>query len=403
MPKAKRELVMNYEKLLSNGVKEIRPSGIRKFFDMAEMYKDILSLGVGEPDFDTPWNAREASIRAIKKGYTQYTSNSGMLELRQNICKYLDIRYNVQYSAEKEVFVTVGASEAIDLAIRALVNVGDEIIIPMPSYVSYSPCVILCGGVAVGADCRVEDNFSLTAETLEKMITPKTKALILPYPNNPTGAIMTKSQLESIAAVVKKHNIMVISDEIYSELTYGDQHVSIASLDGMWERTILINGFSKAFAMTGWRIGYVCAPQPLIKAMLKIHQYVIMCAPTAAQYCANEALEDGFAHNFASIKEMRDQYDIRRRYLVNALNEIGLSTFEPKGAFYVFPCVKSLGMNGEEFANALIEKERVAVVPGSAFSDNAKDFVRISYAYSIDSLKKAVSRIKHFIDNHDDK
>lgn len=391
---------MNYDGFLSDGVKIIPSSGIRRFFDVADVYKDVISLGVGEPDFDTPWSARESAVRSIRKGYTQYTSNSGMPSLRNNICKYLTLRCNVTYNPKTEVFVTVGASEAIDVSLRALINAGDEIIIPMPSYVSYAPIVTLCGGVTVAADCRVEDNFSLMPEMFEKAITSKTKALILPYPNNPTGAIMTRQQLEKIAEIAIKHDIIVISDEIYSELTYGGTHVSIASLPGMQERTILINGFSKAFAMTGWRVGYVCAPEPLIKAMLKIHQYIIMCAPTASQYCAEEALENGFSNDFAAISQMREQYDMRRRYLVTALNEIGLSTFEPKGAFYVFPCVKSLGMTGEEFANLLLEEEHVALVPGSAFSESGKYFLRISYAYSISSLKAAMKKIAAFVERH---
>lgn len=391
---------MNYDKFFSEGVKIIQPSGIRKFFDVANIYKDVISLGVGEPDFDTPWSARENAVRSIRKGYTQYTSNSGMPSLRENICRYLSERFNVVYNAKNEVFVTVGASEAIDLAIRTLCNKGDEVIIPQPSYVSYNPCVLLCGGVAVAAECYVEDSFSLMPEALEKAITPKTKALILPYPNNPTGAIMTKAQLEKIAEIVIKHDIIVISDEIYSELTYGGQHVSIASLPNMWERTILINGFSKAFAMTGWRVGYVCAPTQILSQMLKIHQYVIMCAPTVSQYCATEALERGFVDNFAAITSMREQYDMRRRFLVKALNDIGLDTFEPKGAFYVFPCVSSLGMDGEQFANKLLEEEHVAVVPGDAFSESGKNFIRISYAYSISSLQAAVKKIKSFVDRH---
>ncbi len=392
---------MNYEKFLSDGVKIIQPSGIRKFFDVANSHKEVISLGVGEPDFDTPWNARESAIRSIRKGFTQYTSNSGNLLLRENISKYLQERFGLQYDSVSEIFVTVGASEAIDLAIRALVNVGEEVIIPQPSYVSYCPCVTLCGGVAVPAICDMKNNFALMPNELENCITSKTKAIILPYPNNPTGAIMTKEQLEKIAEIAIKHDLIVISDEIYAELTYGDQtHVSIASLPNMKERTIVINGFSKAFAMTGWRIGYVCAPNELIKAMLKIHQYVIMCAPTASQYCANQALEDGFKDNFKSIMDMRAQYDMRRRYLVQELNDIGLATFEPKGAFYVFPCVSSLNMTGEEFATRLLEEEQVAIVPGSAFSESGKDFLRISYAYSLSSLKKAMGKIRSFVERH---
>lgn len=388
---------MNYDKYFSDIVKNIPPSGIRKFFDVASTYKDAISLGVGEPDFDTPWCAREAGIQSIRKGLTQYTSNSGLPMLREYIAKYLKARFNVEYIAEKEIFVTVGASEAIYLALRAILNDGEEVIVPEPSYVSYAPGVAFCGGKAVSAKCYVEDEFRLTAENLEKVITPKTKALILPYPNNPTGAIMTKENLEAIAKVVEKHDLLVISDEIYAELTYEGRHVSFAAIKGMKERTVLINGFSKAFAMTGWRLGYVCAPNELFKQMLKIHQYIIMCAPTSAQYAGLEALRMGFEDNFREIENMREQYDIRRRFLVNRLNGMGLKCFEPKGAFYVFPCVKSTGMDGEQFAETLLEKSKVAVVPGGAFGESGKDFVRISYAYSLNSLQKAMDRIEEFL------
>lgn len=391
---------MNYEKYLSESVKGLEPSGIRKFFDVANIYKDVISLGVGEPDFNTPWSAREHAIKGIRKGHTQYTSNSGMIELRQKICKYLSNKFDIHYDAVNEIFITVGASEAIDLAMRALVNPGEEVIIPQPSYVSYSPCVQLCKGICVPAVCRVENNFALMPEDLLSVITPKTKVLILPYPNNPTGAIMTKEQLEPIAKIAIENDLIVVSDEIYAELTYGAKHYSIANLPNMRERTIVINGFSKAFAMTGWRVGYICAPEPLIKQMLKIHQYIIMCAPTAAQHCADEALRMAFEEDFKTINEMRDQYDMRRRYLVAELNDMGLETYEPKGAFYVFPCVSSLGMSGEEFANLLLEEQRVAVVPGSAFSETGKDFVRISYAYSIKSLQKAMEKIRVFVQDH---
>lgn len=388
---------MRYDKYFSDIVKNIPPSGIRKFFDIAATYKDAISLGVGEPDFDTPWCAREAGIKSIRQGLTQYTSNSGLLALRQQIAKYLDYRYDVKYNPEKNIFITVGASEAIYLALRAILNNGDEVIVPEPSYVSYAPSVAFCGGNAVPAKCYVEDEFRLTAQNLEKVITPKTKALILPYPNNPTGAIMTKNDLEAIAQVVKKHDILVISDEIYSELTYEGKHVCFSAIDDMWERTILINGFSKAFAMTGWRLGYVCAPEELYKQMLKIHQYIIMCAPTNSQYAGLEALKSGFEDDFAEIEKMREEYDIRRRFLVNRLNSMGLTCFEPKGAFYVFPCVKSTGMDGEKFAETLLEKSKVAVVPGGAFGESGKDFVRISYAYSLNSLQKAMDRIEEFL------
>lgn len=389
---------MNYDKYFSDTVKQILPSGIRKFFDVAALYKDVISLGVGEPDFTTPWEARESAIQSIRKGLTQYTSNSGLLQLRQEISKYLYMRFDLKYNPDDEIFVTVGASEAIYLALRTLVNAGDEVIIPEPSYVSYAPGVVLCGAVAVGAKCRVEDNFSLTAEGLESVITPKTKVLILPFPNNPTGAIMSRQQLEGIAEVVKKHDIMVISDEIYAELTYGEQkHVSFASIKDMRERTILINGFSKAFAMTGWRIGYVCAPKEIEKQMLKIHQYIIMCAPTAGQYAGLQALKTAFEDDFSAVEEMRSQYDIRRRFLVKRLNDMGLECFEPKGAFYVFPCVASTGLDGEGFAEKLLQSQKVAVVPGGAFGESGKDFIRISYAYSLDSLRKAMDRIEKFL------
>ncbi len=391
---------MNYDKYFSDIVKNIPPSGIRKFFDIASTYKDAISLGVGEPDFDTPWCAREAGIQSIRKGLTQYTSNSGLPALREYISKFLKVRYDVNYNPEKEIFVTVGASEAIYLALRAIINDNDEVIVPDPSYVSYAPSVAFCGGKAVSAKCFVEDEFRLTPENLEKVITSRTKALILPYPNNPTGAVMRKEDMQAIAKVVKKHDLIVISDEIYSELTYEGKHVCFSSIDDMWERTILINGFSKAFAMTGWRIGYVCAPNEIFKQMLKIHQYIIMCAPTSAQYAGLEALRMGFEDNFAEIENMREQYDMRRRFLVSRLNGMGLQCFDPKGAFYVFPCVRSTGMNGEEFAEKLLEKSKVAVVPGGAFGESGKDFVRISYAYSLNNLQKAMDRIEDFIIKH---
>lgn len=391
---------MNYDKFLNQRIRDIKPSGIRKFFDVADIYKDVISLGVGEPDFDTPWSARKSAIDSIRNGNTQYTSNSGLPALRKAIGEYLSDRYGLQYEPMQEIFVTVGASEAIDLALRAIIESGDEIIIPEPSYVSYSPLVSLCYGKAVAAPCYMEDEFALMPDHLESVITPRTKALILPYPNNPTGAIMTRTQLEAIAEIAERHDLLVISDEIYSELTYGGKHVSIASLPNMRERTIVINGFSKAFAMTGWRVGYVCAPHPLIEQMLKIHQYAIMCATTASQYAALTALHQSFSDHYAGIEQMREQYDMRRRYLVAKLNEIGLATFEPRGAFYVFPCVRALGMDGEEFANKLLQEEHVAVVPGEAFGGVGKDFVRISYAYSIASLEKAMAKIERFVRRH---
>ncbi len=389
---------MNYDKYISEITKNIKPSGIRKFFDVANSMKDAISLGVGEPDFVTPWSVRDAAILSIKRGYTQYTSNAGMLELREAIAKYLNMRYNLTYDPNDEILVTVGASEGIDLALRALLNVGDEVLIPDPSYVSYSPCVSLCGGVPVPVNCVVENDFKVTPKDLMDKITSKTKVLIMPYPNNPTGAIMEKSHLVEIAKLCIENDIIVISDEIYSELTYDEEHTSIASLQGMRERTIVINGFSKAFAMTGWRLGYVACPRELLEQMYKIHQYGIMCAPTASQYAGIKALNDAFEDNFASVREMHEEYDKRRRFLVKELNNMGLECFEPKGAFYVFPKVSSTGMNGEQFANDLLFTKKVAVVPGNAFGQNGNDFVRISYAYSMEKLKKAIKRIAEYLE-----
>lgn len=389
---------MNYDKYISEITKNIKPSGIRKFFDVANSMKDAISLGVGEPDFVTPWSVRDAAILSIKRGYTQYTSNAGMLELREAIAKYLNMRYNLTYDPNDEILVTVGASEGIDLALRALLNVGDEVLIPDPSYVSYSPCVSLCGGVPVPVNCVVENDFKVTPKDLMDKITSKTKVLIMPYPNNPTGAIMEKSHLVEIAKLCIENDIIVISDEIYSELTYDEEHTSIASLQGMRERTIVINGFSKAFAMTGWRLGYVACPRELLEQMYKIHQYGIMCAPTASQYAGLKALNDAFEDNFASVREMHEEYDKRRRFLVKELNNMGLECFEPKGAFYVFPEVSSTGMNGEQFANDLLFTKKVAVVPGNAFGQNGNDFVRISYAYSMEKLKKTIKRIAEYLE-----
>lgn len=389
---------MNYDKYISDITKNIKPSGIRKFFDVANSMKDAISLGVGEPDFVTPWSVRDAAILSIKRGYTQYTSNAGMLELREAIGKYLNMRYNLTYDPNDEILVTVGASEGIDLALRALLNPGDEVLIPDPSYVSYSPCVSLCGGVPVPVNCVVENDFKVVPKDLLEKITSKTKVLIMPYPNNPTGAIMEKSHLVEIAKLCIENDIIVISDEIYSELTYDEVHTSIAALDGMRERTIVINGFSKAFAMTGWRLGYVACPREFLQQMYKIHQYGIMCAPTASQYAGLKALNDAFETDFASVKEMHEEYDKRRRYLVKELNNMGLECFEPKGAFYVFPKVSSTGMNGEEFANDLLFTKKIAVVPGSAFGENGNDFVRISYAYSMEKLKKAIKRISEYLE-----
>ena len=375
---------MDYDKIIGVNARKIPPSGIRKFFDIAAEMEDCISLGVGEPDFVTPGPFREAAVKSINQGKTQYTSNSGLKELRMAVTCYLHESIGVDYDPINEVLITVGASEGIDIALRALLNPGDEVLVPMPSYVSYSPCVKLAGGVAVTIDTKAENKFKLTAEELTEKITPKTKALILPYPNNPTGAIMEREYLEKIAPIIIKHNLIVITDEIYSELTYGDQpHVSIASLPGMWERTILINGFSKSFAMTGWRVGYVAAPPELAAVMRKIHQYVIMCAPTAGQYAAVQALEHSFRNDYAEVREMKKQYNERRIYLVNRLNDMGLDCFEPRGAFYAFPSVASTGMTGEHFAEKLLYSKRVAV--------------RISYAYSIDTLKAALDKIEEFV------
>lgn len=388
---------MNYEKYLSKQAAAIPPSGIRKFFDIAAEMKDCISLGVGEPDFITPKSFSQAGIDSILSGKTQYTSNNGLLELRKEISKYLKETTGNNYDPNDEILVTVGASEAIDIALRMLLNPGDEVIVPSPSYVSYAPCVSLCNGVPVPIDCKVENSFKLMPEELEAAITPKTKALILPYPNNPTGAIMERKYLEAIAPVIIKHDLIVLSDEIYSELTYGGVHCSITSIPGMFERTILMNGFSKAFAMTGWRIGYIAAPKVFALTMRKIHQYAIMCAPTAGQYTALAALKSSFETDFYEVKNMTNQYNARREFLVKRLNEMGLNCFEPKGAFYVFPCVKSTGMDGQTFAETLLKRKSVAVVPGIAFGSSGKDFVRISYAYSIEKLKLAMDKIEEFL------
>ncbi|WP_367924089.1 pyridoxal phosphate-dependent aminotransferase [uncultured Ruthenibacterium sp.] len=384
---------MEYEKLISRAAAEMRPSGIRKFFDIAAEMKDCISLGVGEPDFKTPWAIRQAGIRSLEMGRTWYTSNSGLKELRQEICRYLERRFQLHY-AEDQTLVTVGGSEAIDMCIRAVVEPGDEVIIPEPCFVCYYPITTLTGGVAVPLALKAENGFKLTADELRAAITPKTKLLILPFPCNPTGAVMRKEELEPIAQVLRETNVLVLSDEIYAELTYGDtRHVSIASLPGMAERTILVNGFSKAHAMTGWRLGYACGPKPIIKVMTKIHQSCIMCAPTTSQYAAVTALKSCDA----DIESMRKEYDLRRRWLVNALNGLGLTCFEPQGAFYVFPSIQKSGLPSEEFCKQLLYSKKVAVVPGPAFGDSGEGFVRISYSYSLDHLKKAVSRMEEFL------
>ena len=382
-------------KPLSDAVQSLKPSGIRKFFDIVSEMKDAISLGVGEPDFDTPWHIRDEGIFALEKGKTFYTSNSGLKELREEICNYLKRKQNITYDPQSEVIVTVGGSEAIDIGLRALINPGDEVIIPQPSYVSYEPCAILAGAKPVIINLKAENEFRLTAEELKNAITDKTKVLILPYPNNPTGAIMEQKDLEEIAKIIIEKDIYVMSDEIYAELTYKGEHVSIASLDGMKERTILINGFSKAYAMTGWRLGYACAPKEIIKQMTKIHQFAIMCAPTTSQYAAVEALK----HGDEDIKMMRQAYNQRRRFLLNAFKEMNLECFEPYGAFYVFPCIKEFGMTSEEFATRFLEEEKVAAVPGNAFGDSGEGYLRISYAYSLDNLKIAMERLKRFVQN----
>lgn len=371
----------------------IAPSGIRKFFDIVSEMDDVVSLGVGEPDFDTPWHIRDEGIYSLEKGRTFYTSNAGLKELREEICRYMKRKCHISYDPVKEVLVTVGGSEAIDLALRAMLNPGEEVLIPQPCFVSYLPCTVLAGGVPVTISLKEENEFRLTKQELLDAITDKTKLLVLPFPNNPTGAIMRREDLEEIAEVIIEKDIYVLSDEIYSELTYDNEHVSIASLPGMRERTITMNGFSKAYAMTGWRLGYACGPSEIIAQMTKIHQFAIMCAPTNSQYAAVEALR----HGDEDIQVMREAYNGRRRYLMHAFREMGLKCFEPFGAFYVFPCIKEFGMTSEEFATRLLEEERVAVVPGSAFGDCGEGFLRISYAYSLDDLKVALSRLARFI------
>lgn len=379
---------------ISKTVVSLKKSGIRKFFDIVSEMKDVISLGVGEPDFDTPWHIREEGIYALEKGKTFYTSNAGLKELRVEIDNYLKRTQNISYNPATEIIVTVGGSEAIDIGLRAMVNAGDEVIIPQPSYVSYEPCAILAGAKPVIIDLKAENEFRLTAEELKNAITDKTKILILPFPNNPTGAIMERKDLEEIAKVCIENDIYVISDEIYGELSYKEKHVSIASIAGMKERTILINGFSKAYAMTGWRLGYACGPKEIIEQMVKIHQYAIMCAPTTSQYSAVEALKKGDD----DVKLMRESYNQRRRFLMNAFKEIGLECFEPYGAFYVFPSIKEFGITSEEFAMKFLEEEHVAVVPGTAFGDSGEGFLRISYAYSIENLKRAMERLKRFVE-----
>ena len=378
---------------LSDKIVTIKPSGIRKFFDIVSEMEDAISLGVGEPDFDTTWHIRDEGIYSLEKGRTFYTSNAGLKELKVEICNYLRRRFGLEYDPTHEVLVTVGGSEAIDIALRAMVNPGDEVLIPQPSYVSYEPCAVLADAVPVIINLKAENEFRLTAQELLDAITDRTKILVLPFPNNPTGAIMERSDLEAIAKVIIEKDLFVISDEIYGELTYKEKHVSIAELPGMKERTILINGFSKAYAMTGWRLGYACGPAPIIEQMLKIHQFAIMCAPTTSQYAAVEAMKNGDE----DVAEMREQYNQRRRYLMNAFKEMGLPCFEPYGAFYVFPCIAEFGMSSDEFATRFLEEEKVAVVPGTAFGDCGEGFIRISYAYSLENLKVAIGRLADFV------
>ncbi len=380
---------------LSERIVGIPFSGIRKFFDIAAEMKDVISLGVGEPDFDTPWHIRDEGIFSLEKGRTAYTSNAGLKELKIEISKYLERRFSVSYDYDTEMMITVGGSEAIDLAMRAMLDPGDEVLVPQPSYVSYTPCALLANGVPVVINLKEENEFRLTAEELEASITPNTKLLVLPFPNNPTGAVMERNDLEAIAEVVEKHDLFVLSDEIYAELTYleGQDHVTIASLPGMRERTVLINGFSKSYSMTGWRLGYACAPKEILEQMLKIHQYAIMCAPTTSQYAAVEAVRNGDG----DVAGMREEYNGRRRYLMHRFREMGLKCFEPFGAFYAFPCIQEFGMTSEEFATRMLQEEKVVVVPGTAFGDCGEGFLRISYAYSLDSLKEALDRMEAFL------
>ena len=378
---------------LSKTIVTIEPSGIRKFFDIVSEMKDAISLGVGEPDFDTPWKVRDEAIYSLERGRTFYTSNAGLKELKVEIANYLYRRFDLEYDYAKEMLVTVGGSEAIDIALRTMLDPGDEVLIPQPSYVSYLPCTVLAGGTPVVIDLKEENQFRLTAEELEAAITDKTKILILPFPNNPTGAVMEKADLEAIAKVVEKHDLFVLSDEIYAELTYLDNHISIASIPGMRERTLVINGFSKSHAMTAWRLGYACAPAEIIEQMLKIHQYAIMCAPTTSQYAAVEAVKNCDEE----VAQMREEYNARRRYLMHRFREMGLQCFEPYGAFYVFPSIQEFGMTSEEFATEFLNRKKVAVVPGTAFGDCGEGFLRISYAYSLDNLKEALDRMEEFV------
>ena len=389
---------MNFDKIISDNARDIAPSPIRKFFDIVKTMDGAISLGIGEPDFVTPWHIRDAAVSSINNGETSYTGNAGTPELRDAICRYLSMRFSLKYDPS-QIIVTVGASEAIDLAMRALINPGDEVIIPDPSYISYMPNVRLVYGKAVPLPTFAQDGFTVTAENLRKVITDKTKALVLPYPNNPTGGIMTRQQLQAVADVIRNTDIVVIADEIYGELTYDGSHASIAQIPGMQERTVLISGFSKAFAMTGWRIGYLAAPPELVKPMLKIHQYVIMCTSTMSQAAACEALNSNMLNDFDDVVKMRNSYNMRRRYILKSLNDMGLDCFEPKGAFYVFPCIKSSGLGSEEFATRLLNSYKIAVVPGNAFGPSGEGYVRCSYAAIMDSIKEAMKRISYFLED----
>ena len=386
---------MNYDSILSSRIQEVKPSGIRKFFDILEEMKDAVSLGIGEPDFVTPWHIRDAGIYSLEKGFTKYTSNAGMAELRREIASYLERRFQLRYDFASQIIVTVGGSEGIDLALRCMVDPGDEVIVPVPSFVCYGPLASMAGGTPVYVETKAENEFRLTPEELRSAITPRTKVLVLPFPNNPTGGIMGREDLEAIAQVLRGTDIMVISDEIYAELTYGQHHVSIANIPDMYERTIVVNGFSKSHAMTGWRMGYVCGPAPILQQMLKLHQFGIMSAPTTSQYAAIEAMRSGDE----DIAHMKEEYDRRRRYLVENLNRIGLDCFEPKGAFYVFPCIRSSGLSSDEFCERFLREEKVAVIPGTAFGPGGEGYVRACYASSMRDLTESISRLDNFLQN----
>ncbi|MBQ6848481.1 MAG: aminotransferase class I/II-fold pyridoxal phosphate-dependent enzyme [Clostridia bacterium] len=387
---------MNYDKLVNRTLADMKPSGIRKFFDIAAEMEEVISLSVGEPDFSTPWHIRQEGVKTLEKGRTWYSPNAGLLKLRESIGGYLRRRFDLEYDPKTEILVTVGGSEAIDLCFRALITPGDEVLIPEPSFVCYDPLTRMAGGVPVPLVTRAEDKFRLRAETVVAAITDKTKLLVLPFPNNPTGAIMPREELEALAEVLRGTDIVVLSDEIYGELTYGRDHVSFAAIEGMRERTLLVSGFSKAYAMTGWRLGYACGPRPLMALLTKLHQYAIMCAPTTAQYAAIEAMDNGDT----DVTQMRDEYDMRRRYIVDELNKLGLTCFEPEGAFYVFPSIQSTGLTSEEFCRRLLEEKHVAVVPGNAFGDSGEGFIRISYCYSLKHITEALRRIGEFLKEH---